>query len=424
MEQDAMPTASEHLDDFAAGASSWLKANAEPAGADVPTAWGAGSDDVSVFHDLSDDDEQALLDRAMAWQRTKFDAGFGALQWPVEHGGAALAPIYEDVFDDLESGFVTPSHHETFSVTLHLVAPTIRTFGTPAQQRDLIPRFLRTTELCCQLFSEPGAGSDLAGLATRAVRDGDEWVINGQKTWSSGARFSAWGELICRTDPDVPKHAGQTAFMIPMDTPGISIVPIRQMSGGASFNEVFFDDVRIPDRLRLGDVGRGWKVALTTLGFERSTSGSGRGGQAVGGSWAQLRALAEHLDATEDRRLRDELARLYSLDRIRDLLAARVAATARAGGMPGPEASLGKLLWTQWMTRAGDVAARMLGPSILADTGEWGTYAWSKHLLGAPGYRIAGGSDEVQRNIIGERVLGLPGEPRVDRDVAFKDVPR
>jgi alkylation response protein AidB-like acyl-CoA dehydrogenase len=146
--------------------------------------------------------------------------------------------------------------------------------------------------------------------------------------------------------------------------------------------------------------------------------------QAVGGSWAQLRALAEHLDATEDSRLRDELARLYSLDRIRDLLAARVAATARAGGTPGPEASLGKLLWTQWMTRAGDVAARMLGPSVLADTGEWGTYAWSKHLLGAPGYRIAGGSDEVQRNIIGERVLGLPGEPRVDRDVAFKDVPR
>jgi alkylation response protein AidB-like acyl-CoA dehydrogenase len=379
---------------------------------------------VSVFHDLSDEDEQALLDRAMAWQRTKFDAGFGALQWPAQHGGAALPPIYEDVFGDLESGFVTPTHHETFSVTLHLVAPTIRTFGTPEQQRDLIPRFLRTTELCCQLFSEPGAGSDLAGLATRAVRDGDEWVVNGQKTWSSGARFSAWGELICRTDPDVPKHAGQTAFMIPMDAPGISIVPIRQMSGGASFNEVFFDDVRIPDRLRLGNVGQGWKVALTTLGFERSTSGSGRGGQAVGGSWAQLRSLAEHLDAAVDPRLRDELARLYSLDRIRDLLAARVAATARAGGTPGPEASLGKLLWTQWMTRAGDVAARMLGPSVLADTGEWGTYAWSKHVLGAPGYRIAGGSDEVQRNIIGERVLGLPGEPRVDRDVAFKDVPR
>jgi alkylation response protein AidB-like acyl-CoA dehydrogenase len=424
MDQDAMPRVSEHLDDFSARAAAWLKANAEPAGADVPVAWGVGSDDVSVFHDLSDEDEQALLDRAMAWQRTKFDAGFGALQWPAEHGGAALPPIYEDVFDDLESGFVIPTHHETFSVTLHLVAPTIRTFGTPEQQQDLIPRFLRTTELCCQLFSEPGAGSDLAGLATKAVRDGDEWVINGQKTWSSGARFSAWGELICRTDPDVPKHAGQTAFMIPMDTPGISIVPIRQMSGGASFNEVFFDDVRIPDRLRLGNVGQGWKVALTTLGFERSTSGSGRGGQAVGGSWAQLRALAEHLDATEDSRLRDELARLYSLDRIRDLLAARVAATARAGGTPGPEASLGKLLWTQWMTRAGDVAARMLGPSVLADTGEWGTYAWSKHLLGAPGYRIAGGSDEVQRNIIGERVLSLPGEPRVDRDVAFKDVPR
>ena len=249
-------------------------------------------------------------------------------------------------------------------------------------------------------------------------------MVNGQKTWSSGARFSAWGELIARTDPDVPKHAGQTAFMLPMDTPGITIVPIRQMSGGASFNEVFFDDVRIPDRLRLGAEGEGWKVALTTLGFERGSSGSDRGDQAVGGSWERLHALAQWLDATTVPTHRQDLARLYSLDRIRSFLALRAAAQARLGGAPGPEASAGKLLWTQWMTAAGDVAARLLGPRILADTGEWGTYAWQAHLLGAPGYRIAGGSDEIQRNIIGERVLGLPGEPRVDRDVPFRDVPR
>ena len=309
-------------------------------------------------------------------------------------------------------------------MTLHLVAPTIARFGTDQQQRDLIPRFLRTSELCCQLFSEPNAGSDLAGLATRAVRDGDSWVINGQKTWSSGARFSQWGELICRTDPSVPKHAGQTAFVIPMDLPGITIVPIRQMSGGASFNEVFFDHVRVDDTHRLGEVGEGWKVALTTLGFERGTSGSDRGGQTVGASWHQIRQLANWLGADDDPVVRQELADLYIRDRIRSYLAGRTAAVTEAGGQPGPEASASKLLWTQWMTRCGDVAARILGPRLTADTGEWGTFVWNEHLLGAPGYRIAGGSDEIQRNIIGERVLGLPGEPRVDRGIPFSDVPR
>jgi alkylation response protein AidB-like acyl-CoA dehydrogenase len=409
---------------FRAAASAWLTEHAEPRPASTDRRWGEGADDVSVFHDLTDDDERALLGRAMTWQCEKFDGGYGAILWPTEHGGAGLPAIFEEAFEEEEARFVTPGHHETFSVTLHLVAPTLRAFGTEEQQRELIPRFLRTSELCCQLFSEPGAGSDLAGLSTKAVRDGDEWVINGQKTWSSGARFSAWGELIARTDPSVPKHAGQTAFMVPMDTPGITVVPIRQMSGGASFNEVFFDDVRIPDRLRLGAEGQGWKVALTTLGFERSTSGSERGDQAVGGTWEQVRALAEWLGATTAPTDRQDLARLYSLDRIRTLLAMRAAAQARLGGTPGPEASAGKLLWTQWMTATGDLAARLLGARILADTGEWGTYAWHKHLLGAPGYRIAGGSDEIQRNIIGERVLGLPGEPRVDRDVPFSEVPR
>ena len=154
--------------------------------------WGVGSDDVSVFHDLSDDREAALLESAMQWQRHKFDSGFGAIAWPKEFGGAELPPIYEETFAEQESNFETPSHHETFSVTLHLVAPTIRTFGTPEQQERFIPLFLRTSALCCQLFSEPGAGSDLAALATRAVRDGDEWVITGQKVWSSGARFAKW----------------------------------------------------------------------------------------------------------------------------------------------------------------------------------------------------------------------------------------
>jgi alkylation response protein AidB-like acyl-CoA dehydrogenase len=423
----AYVTAGEDLETFRERALAWLHDNAEPRpdeSAGTP-AWGEGSDDVAVFHDLTDDEEEAeLLDRAMAWQRRKFDAGFGALTWPEPHGGTGLPPAYERAFEAEEAAFVTPAHHETFSVTLRLVAPTIAAFGTPEQQQRFIPRFLRTSELCCQLFSEPGAGSDLAAVQTRAERDGDEWVITGQKVWSSGARFAAWGEVICRTDPSVPKHKGQTAFLVPMDAPGVTVVPIRQMTGGASFNEVFLDDVRVPDTLRLGGVGDGWRVALTTLGFERGASGSGAGDQAVGGSWDQVRALAGWLGVTGDPVVRQRLAGLHELDRVRHAHALRLSARAGDGGPPGPEGSIGKLLWTSWLCRVSEVVSLLLGPRLTADTGEWGTYAWAQHVLGAPGYRIAGGSDEIQRNIVGERVLGLPGEPRVDRDLPFSQVPR
>ncbi len=281
-------------------------------------------------------------------------------------------------------------------------------------------RFLRAEELCCQLFSEPGAGSDLAGLATRAERDGDDWVLNGQKVWSSGAQFAEWGELIARTDPSLPKHAGMTAFLIPLDAPGVQIRPIRQMSGGSSFNEVFLTDVRIPDDLRLGAVGQGWKVALTTLGFERGGSGN----RGVGGSWERLLGLARWLGRTGDPVVRQQLASVYIHQQVRRMNAARVAAATAAGQPPGPEGSIGKLLWVAGMTEIGEVAASLLGARLIADTGEWGTFAWNDHLLGAPGYRIAGGSDEIQRNIIAERVLGLPGDVRVDRDVPWREIPR
>ena len=390
------------------------------AGAGRADGLGEGSDDVSVFHSLSFEQEQALLQRAMAWQQDKFDAGYGAITWPEELGGAGLGVEHERVFHTLEAAFDAPAGHETFSVTTHLVAPTVRLFGTPAQQDRFVRRFLRADELCCQLFSEPGAGSDLAGLGTQAVRDGDEWVINGQKVWSSGAQFSAWGELIARTDPGVAKHAGLTAFLVPLNAPGVEVRPIRQMSGGSSFNEVFLTDVRLSDTLRLGEVGQGWKVALTTLGFERGGSG---GGRAVGGSWERLLGLARWMQATEDAVLRQKLAAVYIRLRIRAMNGQRAMASAAAGQPPGPEGSIGKLMWVQNMTLISDVAASLLGPRLTADTGEWGTFAWNAHLLGAPGYRIAGGSDEIQRNIIGERVLSLPGDVRTDRG-PWRDVPR
>ena len=401
----AQPT----LEDFARDARAWLADHAEARG-DTEVEWGAGSDDVSVFHNLTFEQEAELLGANMAWQREKFDGGWGAITWPESAGGRGLPSAYAHAFARLEAGYVTPRPHEAFGVTVHLVAPTIAAFGTPEQQAGLIPGLLRTEQLACQLFSEPGAGSDLAGLSTRAERDGDCWVVNGQKVWSSGAGHAAWGELIARTDRELPKHAGLSAFMLRMDTPGVDVRPIRQMNGGASFYEVFLTDVRVPDRYRLGAVGEGWKVALTTLGFERG--GSGDGDSRAGGSWPQLLALAEWVGATSDPVVRQELARVYIDARLQAITGERVSATARAGQPPGPEGSIGKLLWTRGMTRMSDVASRLLGLRLLADTGEWGTYSWTQHVLGAPGYRIAGGSDEIQHNILGERVLGLPPEPR------------
>ncbi len=382
--------------------------------------WGVGSDDVSVFHDLSDEDERRLLERAMEWQREKFDAGYGAITWPERFGGTGLPVAYEHAFMEEEAAFATPALHETFSVTVRLIAPTIRLHGDEGQRQRFIRRFLRTDELCCQLFSEPDAGSDLAGLATTAVRDGDEWVINGEKVWTSGARFSAWGELIARTDPDVPKHAGLTAFLVPLDTPGLEVRGIRQMSGGSCFNSVHFDDVRIPDDLRLGEVGAGWRIALTTLGLERT----GTGARAIGGQWSQVLALARWAGRTGDPVVRQRLAELYIQSRVTELVRQRTSLLDAAGEAPGPTGSIVKLRWTRDLTATSDVVAQLLGPRLAADTGEWGTYAWSAHVLGAPGYRIAGGSDEIQRNIVGERVLGLPAEPRVDRDRPWREVPR
>jgi alkylation response protein AidB-like acyl-CoA dehydrogenase len=268
------------------------------------------------------------------------------------------------------------------------------------------------------LFSEPGAGSDLAGLSTKAARDGDEWVIDGQKVWTSTANLSPYGFAICRTNPDVPKHAGLTAFIVPLDAPGLEVRPIRQMTGGASFNEVFLTGVRVGDDMRIGEIGDGWKVALTILGFERESSGHGR----RGGGFDELLVLARHAGRSDDPVIRQQLARVYCAEKSREWGIARASATTNRTGIAGPEGSISKLMWTETLRLVSTVAGELLGASLTADTGEWGTYGWNEHLLGSPGYRIAGGSDEIQRNIIGERVLGLPGEPRVDRDIPFSQL--
>jgi acyl-CoA dehydrogenase len=283
-----------------------------------------------------------------------------------------------------------------------MIAPTVRDWGTADQVEQFVRGLLRTDIMACQLFSEPEAGSDLAAVRARAVRDGSGWVLSGQKIWSSMATCAQYGEAICRSDPDAPKHAGMTAFLVPLDLPGVTIRPIRQMTGGACFNEVFLNEVRVPDTLRLGPEGGGWQVALTTLSAERSDSGT-LGAGTVG----KLLALARHRGVSSPA-LADEIVQLWIHDRVLDLSNQRAAAEAQAGRPPGAQGSLGKLAATMNMRRTSDVITALLADELIADTGEWGTFAWTEQVLGAPGYRIAGGSDEIQRTIIAERVLRMP----------------
>jgi alkylation response protein AidB-like acyl-CoA dehydrogenase len=418
------PSAAE-LDAFAATAASWLTERLAPrsATADADFVWGEGHFNVAVFHNLSFDEEKGLLDEAAAWQLERATEGYHAITWPTEWGGLGLTSDHQRRYFEEEKRFATPTGHELFSVTTKLMAPTLRLLGTEDQRDRFVRPFLEAREFCCQLFSEPGAGSDLANLSTRADRDGDEWILNGQKVWSSGAQFAGWSMAITRHDVEAPKHKGMTAFLVPLDAPGVEIRPIRQMSGGTSFNEVFLSDVRVPDSLRVGEVGEGWKVGLTVLGFERGGSGGGSDNR-HGGSWSQVLGLARHLGLTADPIVRQRLAEVFIHQRVLGMTRQRVAAATKTGDAPGPEGSIGKLFWVEGLQLISDVVSEMLGARLLADSGEWGTFGWEEHVLGAPGYRIAGGSDEVQRNIMGERVLGLPGEPRVDKGIPYNEIPR
>ena len=421
---NAAPTETD-MDAFIERARAWLSHNAPRRdGQEGGQRRIRGEDDfsVAVFHNLSFDEEKQALDDLVAWNARKRELGYHAVDWPAEFGGLGLTKAHAAAFGRLERGYETPASHELFAVTKLLIAPTVAHYGTAEQKARFIEPLLAAEILCCQLFSEPGAGSDLAGLACRAVRDGAGWIVNGQKVWSSGAQFADWGLLIARTDPDVVKHSGMTAFMLPLDHPGVDVRPIMQMSGGSSFNEVFISDARIPDDLRLGREGDGWRVALTTLDYERDHA-SNETSTPTGGTWEQLLDTARMVGVTDDPPIREAMMRMYVHRRVEHLLNRRAAGLARSG-QPGPAGSLGRIFWAQGMTMMSDVISQVLGPLLVADTGEWGTYEWGEHVLGAPGYRIAGGSDEIQRNVIGERVLGLPREPRVDRDKPWKDVPR
>jgi acyl-CoA dehydrogenase len=301
-----------------------------------------------------------------------------------------------------------------FGIGLGMVAPTILAHATDTVKERYLRALYRGEIVACQLFSEPVAGSDLAGLQSRAERDGDEWVVNGQKVWTSGAQYSDIGEIICRTDPNLPKHKGLTGFVVNMHAPGVEVRPLRQMTGGASFNEVFFTDVRIPDDHRLGDVNAGWGVALTTLMNERAAIGGGGAGLGGAMNLKRLIELLQHQGKTDDPILRQRLADIWIHTSVAQYTNLRAMEKIKAGQLPGPEMSIAKLSLTNNMRRMADFLSLALGPKLIADSGEWGTFAWAELVLGIPGMRVAGGTDEVMKNIVGERVLGLPKEPSLN----------
>jgi acyl-CoA dehydrogenase len=307
-----------------------------------------------------------------------------------------------------------------FSISLGMVTPTIYAHGSQAAKDAYVKRLWRGEMIACQLFSEPGAGSDLASLTTKAEKDGDEWVITGQKVWTTGAHYSDIGEIIARTDWDLPKHKGLTGFIVNMKDPKVDIRPLKQMTGGASFNEIFFNEVRVRDDHRLGDVNNGWNVALTTLMNERASIGASNSGDS--NLLTRVTAMVKHYGLDSDPLVRIQLADLIMSYRVAAMNSGRAAAKIKRGQLPGPEMSITKMALVNNQAKLVKFLSHTLGPKLIADSGEWGTYAWANFVLGTPGLRIAGGSDEVMRNITGERVLGLPKDLGIDSVSPFRDI--
>ncbi len=398
---------------FRAEVRAWLAQNAEPRN--------------DGANDLLGDERRTLeqiVAASKAWQARKYAAGYAAITWPTEFGGRGGSPIQEVIYGQEESAYQVQD--DIFGIGLSICLPTVRAWGTDAHRERYLRAALRGDEIWCQLFSEPAAGSDLAGVRTKAERDGDDWVIRGQKIWTSGAHYCDYGILLARTNPKAPKHQGLTMFIVDMKAQGVTVRPVRQLSGRAEFNEVFFDDLRIPDTDRLGPVDGGWKVALTTLMFERHSVGGGLGFV----DYDYILDLARRTriagaPAIDDGRIRERIADMYVDSRALQLLAYRAQTALSQGGTPGPEQSITKAISAAQGQRGSYLAmdlmdrAGVLMPSELGD--EWRRVEWS-WTWGAA-MRIAGGSDEILRNIIAERVLGMPGEVRVDKDVPYDQIP-
>jgi alkylation response protein AidB-like acyl-CoA dehydrogenase len=394
---------------FRAEARAWLDDHAIPKG---------HPDDFSLGLWTGAYDEPTYIARCQAWQRTLFDGGWAGITWPREHGGRGGKSIHQLIFNQEQARYGVSNG--AFMISIGMAGPTILAHGTDAQKKRFLAPMLRGDEMWCQLFSEPGAGSDLANLATRAERDGDEWVVSGQKVWTSSPDRARWGMLLARTDGEVPKHRGISYFLLDMSTPGIDVRPLRQMTGESHFSEVFLDDVRIPAANLLGQEGEGWRITQTTLNSERSSIAGG-----MGATPAALVDFARRFDATAGALTRQRLVDTHIRYELLRFLRYRMQTAISQGRRPGSEASVMKLAFARYMKALSEAAVDvqgahgLLGGTDVADDG-----MWLRRFLHSPSLRIAGGSDQVQANIIGERALGLPAEPRTDKDVPFRELAR
>jgi alkylation response protein AidB-like acyl-CoA dehydrogenase len=358
----------------------------------------------------------------------QFDLGLAWVQFPEGQGGLGVSPQYQRTVDErLESEGASFVNKAENVLGYGMGAPTVVTHGTEEQGRRWLRPLFTSEEIWCQLFSEPGAGSDVAGLSTRAERDGDEWVINGQKVWTTLAQTARWGMLIARTDPDVPKHQGITYFVVDMHQPGVEVRGLRQITGESEFNEVYFTDARVPDADRLGEVGDGWRVALTTLMNERVAIGSGVPPRNAGAIGEAMRIWKEGGHASRPRR--DRLMRLWCESEAARLTNLR-AAQSRSRGVPGPEGSTAKIQWAELNKQIYELCVDLLGPEGMLYPPAYGQDQKvtvsnpQRNFLRSRANSIEGGTTEILKNVLGERVLGLPGEPRVDKDLPWKQVPR
>ncbi|KZD22350.1 acyl-CoA dehydrogenase [Tardiphaga robiniae] len=364
-----------------------------------------------------------ILEVAKAWQKKKADAGWAVPHWPKDYGGRGASPIERVIWQQEEGVFGKLG--TLFIIGHGMCGPTMMAYAAEEHKRQYLPPLASGEKIWCQLFSEPAGGSDVAGLRTRAEKDGDDWLINGQKIWTSGAHYSDYGILITRTDPTVPKHKGLTMFFLDMKSPGVEVKPIKQANGQAEFNEVYFTDVRIPDSQRLGAVGDGWNVSLTTLMNERMAIGAN-----VATGFPELFEFCSSLmlddgPAIDDPAVRSKLANwAVRASGLRYTAFRSISALSR-GERPGPENSIGKLVAGAMLQDVATYALDLQGAAGVLNGPEDAEVAgkFQAMLLRSPATRVEGGTDEILRNIIAERVLGLPGDIRVDKDVPFNKIP-
>ncbi|GAC1545049.1 MAG: acyl-CoA dehydrogenase [Acidimicrobiales bacterium] len=397
MSAPAEPLDTPELAAFRAQVRTFLTARLEPKAPSTRVAiMGAGSDDLTA---------------GRTFLGTLAEGGMAVPRWPEALGGMGATPQQAEIVAEELSRCEAPDLYP-FMVGIDLVGPTLMEHGTEDQKARWLPGIRSGEEIWCQLFSEPDAGSDLANLGAKATQDGDLWHVTGSKVWSSRAHYSKWGLLIARTDPSQPKHAGMTAFALDMDQPGVTVRPLRQLNGDQHFNEVFLDNAEVPELNRIGPIGAGWRITITTLTHERASIGAGWG--AIGND--QLIDHARAFGALADPVARDRItASIMDLE-ISRMSNLRAKVAARAGKVAGPEGSGAKLRNSQVLSRLGNLAVDLEGTSGVTGGDDWQTL-----FLTGPSFGIRGGTDEIQRNIVGERVLGLPPEPRVDKDVPYSE---